>query len=550
MPNVADIRYLFRFRDLVASTIEKHREVIRIHQRCWWGWWKRPTEGGRNDDWEALQREVNASAQLIVGLFDSGEGKVYAAYVTRVVPPLDDPNGTPPLPNEGEKEYVPEYYRQSPFSRAWMELSNIDPKPIDFFGSYSFAEAPPLPLYPSKVLASFRDKVIKSPDELRGMDVTIWRIRPRSDGDRDETIILTIPLLPSALSLDVRELKSTTILHITDPHFATGSNRKKHVWALESETPRSGPTLCDAISQSLNGRQIGLVVITGDFTFVGDRAEFKEASASVNRLLGLLNLDRDRLVIMPGNHDIQWSQNAAYSDDLEVKAAPAVAVQNYADFYQALFGHSPDSRLSMARRFILPSGIVLETCALNSSSLETGKSFLAGMGKIEEAAFDGIAKKFHWEETSASLRILALHHHLVLTENLEPFRDYYRGFGLCIDAPNTLRMAARNGVHLVLHGHKHRVFVWSSSVYELPEHTEPSWELGRVAVLGGGSAGSIETDSDTNYFNLIDVGSSKVNLTMFKSKSSGAFRKMAEWKAELSLNPSTSRLLMSDWRKI
>ena len=204
----------------------------------------------------------------------------------------------------------------------------------------------------------------------------------------------------------------------------------------------------------------------------------------------------------------------------------------------------------MARRFILPSGIVLETCALNSSSLETGKSFLAGMGKIEEAAFDDIAKKFHWEEASASLRILALHHHLVLTENLEPFRDYYRGFGLCIDAPNTLRMAARNGVHLVLHGHKHRVFVWSSSVYELPEHTEPSWELGRVAVLGGGSAGSIETESNTNYFNLIDVGSSKANLTMFKSKSGGAFRKMAEWKAELSLNPSTSRLLMSDWRKI
>lgn len=105
-----------------------------------------------------------------------------------------------------------------------------------------------------------------------------------------------------------------------------------------------------------------------------------------------------------------------------------MAVQNYADFYQALYGHSPDSRLSMARRFILPSGIVLETCALNSSSLETGKSFLAGMGKIEEAAFDDIAKKFHWEEASASLRILALHHHLVLTENLEPFRDYYRRY--------------------------------------------------------------------------------------------------------------------------
>jgi len=472
---MADIRYLFRFRDLVANTIEKHTEIIAGRGRCWWGWWKRPTEGKRDDVWKALQQEASALSPVIVGLFDSGKSKVYAAHVTRVVPPLDDPSDSPPLPGDGQDEFVPEYYRKSPFSRAWMEFSKIETSPIDFFGKYSFADAPPLPLYPSKVLSSFRDKVIQSPDELRGMDVTIWRVRPRLATDRDETIILTTPLLSNALSLDVRDLSSSTILHITDPHFATGENRKKHVWGLESEPSGRKTTLSEAISQAVSGKRIGLVIVTGDFTFTGEAEEYREAAAAVNRLLGNLNLDRDRLVIMSGNHDIRWSKDVSYKDDLEVNAAPAAATKNYGEFYQALYGHSPDSKLSMARRYVLPSGIVLEVCALNSSSLETGKNFLAGMGKIDEASFDDIAKRFRWQDRSASLRILALHHHLVLTENVEAVRDYYRGFGLCIDAPNTLRMAARNGVHLVLHGHKHRVFVWSSSVYELPEHTEQVW---------------------------------------------------------------------------
>jgi hypothetical protein len=55
MPNGADqINLLFRFRDLTDHTIARHREVIAASGQCWWGWWKRPTEQDRREDWNFL----------------------------------------------------------------------------------------------------------------------------------------------------------------------------------------------------------------------------------------------------------------------------------------------------------------------------------------------------------------------------------------------------------------------------------------------------------------------------------------------------------------
>jgi hypothetical protein len=69
-----EIRYLFRFRDLVAKTIEEHQKIIEKHGQCWWGWWKRPTEKNRDDVWKPLDEETRSKPPIAVGLFDSGVG--------------------------------------------------------------------------------------------------------------------------------------------------------------------------------------------------------------------------------------------------------------------------------------------------------------------------------------------------------------------------------------------------------------------------------------------------------------------------------------------
>ena len=361
-------------------------------------------------------------------------------------------------------------------------MKSIDAEPMEFFGKYSFAEPPKLPNYNKATLLRFADKIIVNADELRGMDTTIWRIRPAlPQKDASKEILLSVRALSDAISVEVVRCNSDTILHLTDLHFAVGKHRGQHVWRQESETTEIRSTVVDAVTSALKGREIGLVIISGDFTFLSDPKEFDEARIAISRLLKNLELNTDHMVIVPGNHDIQWTTDAEYNDNAEVLQAPADAKKNYKKFYQQLLLHDSSPFLSMGRRFALPCGLTIEVCALNSSSLETGKKFLAGMGRIEEEAFGDIIDQFSWKTAQTlALRLLVIHHHLALTEDLEPAKGFGQGYGLAVDAVRVQRMAARAGVHLALHGHKHRAFIWRSTVYELPERAQTQYRLGEL----------------------------------------------------------------------
>ena len=110
---------MFRFRDLIADTLGEHRGVISEQGSCWWGWWRRPSEGDKVDFWRELKTEVASGKEVAIGLFNSGDGQVTEAIVTEVLLPGEALDDT-------EKEKVPTYYRQSPFSHAWMRLKSIE----------------------------------------------------------------------------------------------------------------------------------------------------------------------------------------------------------------------------------------------------------------------------------------------------------------------------------------------------------------------------------------------------------------------------------------
>lgn len=170
---MSELQFLFRFRDLVARTIEAHQDIISDKGSCWWGWWKRPSEDSRADVWSSLAASASNSTPQRVGLFDSGTGIVYQALVVEVVIPSDESLGSPvaSLPDH-ERGKVPLYYRESPFSRAWMRITEIKVLP-NFFETYSYDAAPVLPNYTPYTLKRFIGKRIISPEELRGMDTTI-----------------------------------------------------------------------------------------------------------------------------------------------------------------------------------------------------------------------------------------------------------------------------------------------------------------------------------------------------------------------------------------
>lgn len=545
------IRFLFRYRDLVAPTLTSHREVIGGTgvPYCWWGWWKRPTEDARLDIWSKLAERVAQVGHETVGLFHSGEEVVHTATVIGVVRPVDEKASTPPVLEADERDRIPAYYRHSVFSRAWLKISEFSNDSVaTFFKEYAYADPPPLPEIDPLDLEVLRGKRIISPGELRRMDTTIWTVQP-ARGDADASRFLAASTrVTKPLSTTPISLARTKILHLTDIHYDVRAPNSGHSWARPGRQP-----LHEMISAALDTEtdKVGLLVVTGDLTFCALEEEFNRAKTGLSSLMGKFDLGANHVLLCPGNHDIAWTKDptALYNPakEIEPEVAPDVARAEYAKFYEALLQHEPNHDLSMGRRYVLPHGRVLEFCALNSSSLAAGAKYLAGMGQVGPSAFEAVRAAMNWRtsEKCLALRVLLLHHHVVSTENVERPQEYYDGFGLAIDSQKTLREATKAGVRLVLHGHRHRAFYWRTSVYELPEYTTARSRCGDVSIIGGGSAGSDAVVDESNYFNLIDLQPDAVLSTMYRSQRGGPFSPLKTWEAKI--DQDERGVVLSDW---
>ena len=85
----------------------------------------------------------------------------------------------------------------------------------------------------------------------------------------------------------------------------------------------------------------------------------------------------------------------------------------------------------------------------------------------------------------------------------------------------------------MLHGHKHRAFLWRVRTYEAPEVTKTDWDLGSINILGGGSAGSTRSEANSNYFHIFRYLDKTLEVQMFRSTKGGEFEKFACWTAEV-----------------
>lgn len=552
MTGAPDLRY----RDLVADTLSEHRSVLREKGSCWWGWWKRPNEPGRLEVWDELKRLVSSGHRVPVGLFHSGSGLVHPAVVDQVITPEADELGQyrSLAPPDDEQDGIPNYYRQSRYSRGWLRLVSIADEPIEFFGRYSYQVPPPLPHHLARQLSRLSSKRIIDADELRAMDTTIWEIRRSTAGDGADRFLSATQAQDGPLSPLPIACSGQWLLHLTDPHYALGRFRSEHQWRLEHEDGGTKPTMVDAIYEAITrtGRTIGAVLVTGDLTYLASPEEFDAARGGLFKLTnGLLGLGMEHLVVVPGNHDIAWTRTDEYDYGAVVDVAPAAATANYRKFFRALYGFPASDHLSMARRFVFPGGNLVDIVAVNSSSLEQGRDFLAGMGRVQESAFREAAGVLSWSDRAGlGLRILALHHHLALTEDLESPDEYRTGFGIAIDAPRIQRLAAYDGVHLAVHGHKHRAFVWRTDAYHLPEYSNERWSLGSFNIIGGGSSGSRSTDGRRNFFNLIHMAGAVVELEMYRSQPNGSFERFMTWQAALTVAADSPRLTIGPWQRV
>jgi len=174
-------------------------------------------------------------------------------------------------------------------------------------------------------------------------------------------------------------------------------------------SPSFVPSLLDRAIVEVNELEPDVVVVSGDLTGDGYRAEYELAREYLDKIAC------DRMIVIPGNHD---SRNVGYVH------------------FEELFGER--------RSELHLNGVSILAVDSTEPDLDNG---LIGRGRYEWI-------EEHFGERQAFLRIFVLHHHLL------PVPGTGRERNIVHDAGDALECLQRADVHLVLCGHKHVPYAW------------------------------------------------------------------------------------------
>jgi 3',5'-cyclic AMP phosphodiesterase CpdA len=251
-------------------------------------------------------------------------------------------------------------------------------------------------------------------------------------------------------------MPTITWLHLSDLHFRAD---ELHAW---NEEIVLRALLDDVRKQAEEGLSPNLVVVTGDVAFSGKAQEYDLARAFFDELLAVTGLGKDRLFLVPGNHDVdhgrisrgargiaasltdRGSANAVLADagDRGLMLARFYGYRQFVNGYlgpHLTFGDEAlDDKGYFYVRTLELAGQGIAVLGLNSAWLAQGGEEDRGRMVLGERqvrpALDAAG--------AADLRIAAMHH---------PF-DWLRDFDRA-DAEALLCA----GCDFVLHGHMHQI---------------------------------------------------------------------------------------------
>ncbi|MGB8216092.1 MAG: metallophosphoesterase [Candidatus Methanoperedens sp.] len=95
--------------------------------------------------------------------------------------------------------------------------------------------------------------------------------------------------------IEIDKNKRIKILHLSDIHLGTISDAHKYIIQLETD-----------LIKNLKISELDYLVISGDIASVSTMEEYEAAAEMICNLSRKFKLDSNRIIIVPGNHDINW----------------------------------------------------------------------------------------------------------------------------------------------------------------------------------------------------------------------------------------------------
>lgn len=475
---------ILRFRDLVTEengTIKRHQDVIAQNGYVWWAWWKKGNETTPVPEFSSLATNAK-TAPVNLFLVDSGQGLVYRAKCEDV-----DLRAAQKIPSP-ETDKTPEYYRDQEYY-AWFKFTQIEQCDESDLKQFSYVDCPALFENKNIDYSKFNHKKIYSAAELIQQNRTVWFIRPATEDDLENEIILlnSEMIQPAWFSRQYFQTYGDTLIWLSDLHLSERNYESKE-GAIRKTL---GAQIYECIRKNSNKR-IGGVLISGDITSYAKPEGFDLAKQLMKDLNNELPapVSSENILLCPGNHDF-----ARATIDLPRSMAPDFIYNKsehtvtYSEFYKSIYNIAPNRYFATGRKLLLSSGHMLEIAALNSVILQQYPNF-EGHGYLTQEQLDFVAKEMKWddEENQNAIRIVMMHHHYLPTCYAEAI-DATRSSSVVYDADRLMSWLVKYQVKLLLHGHKHKTFVSQVNYPKRRDANINSECMHCVAVVGMGSTG-------------------------------------------------------------
>ncbi|ATB32464.1 metallophosphoesterase family protein [Melittangium boletus] len=285
------------------------------------------------------------------------------------------------------------------------------------------------------------------------------------------------------------------ILHLSDLHVEAGQDPHNLLQPLAADLRGKPP-------RGLGVERLDHLVISGDLTQKASPQEFEKARAFVSELLEEFGLTPRQCIIVPGNHDLDWSAQVY-----------AERFKNFSDFfYQPLFQRAyPLPPEEQCLSFFFRESRI-QFLALNSA-WEIDKHFTERSSIHEGALSRGLrAADRELGRESNVLRMAVWHHPITGNEKIK-------------DDAFTSRLSQAD-VRVCLHGHVHEIRA------DLLDPTHP-WRS--MHVIGAGSFGAPYRDrpeSVPRLYNLLEVERELHRLRVHvrsRPKQGGAWGPEPQW---------------------
>jgi 3',5'-cyclic AMP phosphodiesterase CpdA len=278
-----------------------------------------------------------------------------------------------------------------------------------------------------------------------------------------------------------------TVLHLSDIQFGKNHRFLRRDWPgidnpYETLLIRLKEDLVDVRQQFGKDVSPDIIVVTGDLTETALPVEFKQANAFLEGLITTLELKSERVVILPGNHDVNREACKAHFAKRAAKGLAPIPPwfpkwDNFRTGLRKYLGH-PFTKTEPWSYYEIPD-LNVAIAAMNSTIIEghdidgppNSPDIPHHRGAVGEKQLQWFRTQLQERRKDGWLRLGAFHHNWA--------RDWSSDDANLVDG-RLVKQLLGGEINALLHGHIH-----STSV---------SWLVQNVPVLATGSAGVVVSE--------------------------------------------------------